>query len=339
MLGGLFGTTETAELRSRLTRLELKLDAILEHLEVDWRSQLSEVDRQILELLRQGEKLQAVKLYFGSDEAREGAAAGLRPMPLPDGSLVSRISRRVWPTEIDTNLHMNQAVYAEVLELGRIDFVPEYLGTLLRYTGAPDTESETESAREELLDRLAPRGLTALGASPAEDKNVIVVTVETAERLQLRTISDLGDEAGALRFGGPPECVERPLCLAGLESVYGLRFGEFVAQPSLDFTSESLRRGEIDVGLLFSTAIQLDDSNLVELDDDRALQPAENIVPIVRTDALARWHADVPTAVNRMSSVLTTNDLRALNREVAEGMAVTDVARGWLSAQGLLAPG
>jgi len=230
-------------------------------------------------------------------------------------------------------------VVAPALELGRIDFVPEYLGTLLRYTGAPDTESETESAREELLDRLAPRGLTALGASPAEDKNVIVVTVETAERLQLRTISDLGDEAGALRFGGPPECVERPLCLAGLESVYGLRFGEFVAQPSLDFTSESLRRGEIDVGLLFSTAIQLDDSNLVELDDDRALQPAENIVPIVRTDALARWHADVPTAVNRMSSVLTTNDLRALNREVAEGMAVTDVARGWLSAQGLLAPG
>ena len=35
---------------------------------------------------------------------------------------VSRISRRVWPNEIDINLHMNQAVYAEVLELGRIDW-------------------------------------------------------------------------------------------------------------------------------------------------------------------------------------------------------------------------
>ena len=38
-----------------------------------------------------------------------------------DGRRISRISRRVRLGEIDTNLHMNQAVYAAVMELGRVD--------------------------------------------------------------------------------------------------------------------------------------------------------------------------------------------------------------------------
>lgn len=39
-----------------------------------------------------------------------------------DGSLVSNITRRVRLSEIDTNRHMNQAVYAQVFELGRVDW-------------------------------------------------------------------------------------------------------------------------------------------------------------------------------------------------------------------------
>lgn len=40
-----------------------------------------------------------------------------------DGRLVSRITRRVKLAEIDLNGHMNQASYAQVLELGRMDWV------------------------------------------------------------------------------------------------------------------------------------------------------------------------------------------------------------------------
>ena len=45
--------------------------------------------------------------------------AGVRP----NRSRVSVIHRRVTLSEIDTNLHMNQAVYAEVFELGRVDWM------------------------------------------------------------------------------------------------------------------------------------------------------------------------------------------------------------------------
>lgn len=40
-----------------------------------------------------------------------------------DGQRISRLSRRVWLSDIDMNLHMNQAVYAQVSELGRADWL------------------------------------------------------------------------------------------------------------------------------------------------------------------------------------------------------------------------
>ena len=36
---------------------------------------------------------------------------------------MSRLHQRVWPTQIDVNLHMNQSVYPQVMESGRLDLV------------------------------------------------------------------------------------------------------------------------------------------------------------------------------------------------------------------------
>lgn len=47
-------------------------------------------------------------------------------------TLVSRLERRVALTEIDTNRHMNQAVYAQVMELGRADLLIRS-GAILRW--------------------------------------------------------------------------------------------------------------------------------------------------------------------------------------------------------------
>lgn len=49
--------------------------------------------------------------------------AYLRASASSDRSLRSRRKQRVWPTQIDINLHMNQAVYPQVMESGRLDLV------------------------------------------------------------------------------------------------------------------------------------------------------------------------------------------------------------------------
>lgn len=227
-------------------------------------------------------------------------------------------------------------IIAPALELDRIDLVPEYLGTALQYAGAPVPNPDTASALADLDARLSARGLSALAASPAEDKNVFVVTEELALSESLVSISDLAGLAPQLRFGGPPECQERLLCLAGLESVYGLQFAEFVPQRSLRFTAEALRREEIEVGVMFSTAATLIADDLVELVDDRAMQPAENIVPVVRADALERWGPEVAAALDAMSAELTTLELRALNMHISNDRPVEAMARDWLAAHGLI---
>lgn len=47
----------------------------------------------------------------------------LRSRLTVDGRRVSRIERRVLLSEIDLNRHMNQATYAQVMEIGRMDLV------------------------------------------------------------------------------------------------------------------------------------------------------------------------------------------------------------------------
>ena len=61
---------------------------------------------------------------------------------------------------------------------------------------------------------------------------LLLVTTAVAESQGLEDVSDLG-RAGLDRFGGPPECMARPLCLRGLADIYGVSFAQFIPQPSL----------------------------------------------------------------------------------------------------------
>jgi osmoprotectant transport system substrate-binding protein len=225
-------------------------------------------------------------------------------------------------------------IVAPSLELDRLDLVPEYLGTAIRFFG-DTTDSEgvdsTQASTGALQRLLTPRGLVALDAADAQNSNAIVVTSEFAMEGDMVTISDLARQATTLRFGGPVECPDRPLCLLGLIEVYGLEFAEFVPQRSVALTAEALRRDEIEVGLAFMTSPVLDDDAFTVLEDDRRLQPSENVIPVIRRSALDRWGAEVGQALDGLSALLTTRDLRAMNRRVADGTGVAEVASSWLA--------
>jgi osmoprotectant transport system substrate-binding protein len=225
-------------------------------------------------------------------------------------------------------------VVAPSLEQDRVDLVPEYLGTAVQYFAAivdPQGVDSTSASSDALQQLLTPRGLVVLEVAAAQDSNAIVVTSEFAAEGNIVTIGDLSGRAPELRFGGPVECPDRPLCLAGLAEVYGLEFAEFVPQQSVAVTVEALRRDEIDVGLAFTTSPVLDDDNFTILDDNLHLQPAENVVPLIRRSALDRWDPTISDALNDLSAVLITEDLRTMNRLVSDGGNIADVASAWLA--------
>ncbi len=220
-------------------------------------------------------------------------------------------------------------VIAPALEQGHVDVVPEYLGTAAQHFGAVD------DGLAELTRALASRGLRPLDPAPAEDVNVFVVTEATARRHGLVAVSDLAGVASDFAFGGPVECPGRPLCLLGLERAYGLSFASFVPHRTLSITAEALIREEVDVGVMFSTAAELTSGPFVVLDDDRDLQPAENVVPLVRRAAVDRWGQPLVDALDAVSRMLTTSELQAMNRRAHDGAPETAIAASWLLTIGL----
>ena len=241
-----------------------------------------------------------------------------------------------YPVQRLTNVGSRE-VMEPAIEQGEIDIVPEYVGTALTFL-EPDLPVVTtpERARDVLAEAFADRGIRVLDAAPGQNRNEFVVTAATSEEHGLSSISDLRQVDGRLTLGGPPECPARPLCLQGLESVYGLRFDSF---QSLDTggpaTLAALRGGEIDVGLLFTTDPALASDELVILRDDRRLQPSENVVPVVREAIVDRYGRGVVRVLNQVTAKLTEGTLRNLNERNSLGsLSTTTIARGWLEERG-----
>jgi osmoprotectant transport system substrate-binding protein len=228
-------------------------------------------------------------------------------------------------------------IVAPALRDGEIDLMVEYTGSLLTYEGGTPS-SDSDATYAALIAALGPQELSALDYGPAQDKNGLVVTAETAQALGLATVSDLAAHNGTLIFGGPPECPERPLCLPGYEEVYGLEFADFLPlDVGGPLTVAALAGGDIDVALLFTSDGVIAARGLVLLEDDMGLQPAENIVPVLRQEVIDAHGQDFVDLINRVSALITTAELRELNKRYGIDAVDAEVlAREWLQANGFL---
>jgi osmoprotectant transport system substrate-binding protein len=232
----------------------------------------------------------------------------------------------------------SREVVFPALQSGELDVTAEYVGTLLEFIngGAGEATSDTQETLGLLQDQL-DESLTMLEPSEAQDTNALAVTQDTADRLSATKVSDLQGR-NDLVLGGPPECPQRPLCLPGYEDTYGLEFANFrPLDAGGPLTTEALNNGDIDVGLVFSTQGAIAANDWVVLEDDKGLQPAENITPAVNAEVL---NGEVEELLNSVSAALTTEKVIELNRLVdIEGEAAEDVALEFLETEGVLGGG
>ncbi len=233
----------------------------------------------------------------------------------------------------------NREVVEPALESGQINFVAEYAATLLEFVNGAKGEATSDAAATvaKLNTYLTAKKLTALDPSPAIDSNGFVVTKATADENKLTKLSDLAAVGNQLVLGGPPECETRPFCGKGLKDTYGITFKEI---KSLDaggpLTIQALDAGQIDVGLLFTTDSTIVQKGWVLLDDDKHLQLADNIVPVLSQSVVDAYGAPLQDALNAVSAALTTDDLTQMNSDVAGGKDAKDVASTYLKAHGLV---
>jgi len=238
----------------------------------------------------------------------------------------------------------NREIVYPALKSGQIDLDAEYLATLLAFVdkdgkiAKPTTDKkETATGLQKALDA---DQLTVLDAADATDQNGFVVTKDTATSKNLKKLSDLSPFAKDMVLGGPPECPspQRPFCIPGLKSVYGLTFKDF---KPLDaggpLTVAALDGKQIDVGLLFTSDPSIVAKNFVLLDDDKHLQLADNIAPVVRNALLQKDDGTLKRLLNLISGKLSQSELNDMNKQVAvDKKDSKDVAAAWLKKQGLI---
>ncbi|MFD7609431.1 ABC transporter substrate-binding protein [Streptomyces sp. NPDC059828] len=238
----------------------------------------------------------------------------------------------------------NREIYEPALERGQIDVVPEYAATLADWLNAKANGPKAAPAGSPDLGRTmaalrslaASRGLTVLDPGKAVDQNAFAVTQEYAAKHHLKTLSDLGRSGLPVRLAAGDECVQRPYCAPALKKAYGIDItGIDPKGVGTTQSKQAVQSGQDQMVLTTTTDATLDDFGLVLLDDDKHVQNADYIVPVVNRSRAGG--PGVTKALDELNSVLTTEDLRRLNEEVDSWRRLPeDVAREYLEAKGLL---
>ncbi|MEU6372487.1 ABC transporter substrate-binding protein [Streptomyces sp. NPDC046909] len=238
----------------------------------------------------------------------------------------------------------NRELYEPALESGQIDVVPEYAATFADWlnaktngadaapVGSPDLDATMTALR-----RLAgPRGLTVLDPGKAVDQNAFAVTTSYARAHHLKTLSDLGASGLKVRLAAGDECVQRPYCEPGLKKTYGIDItGVDPKGVGTTQAKRAVQSGQDQLVLTTTTDATLSDFGLVLLADDKHLQNADYIVPVVNRSRAGS--EGVTKALGELNRVLTTADLASMNQQVDSWRRLAkDVARTYLEDKGLL---
>jgi osmoprotectant transport system substrate-binding protein len=226
---------------------------------------------------------------------------------------------------------------------GDVDIVPEYVGGIVNFlNGAKNGDNATPFEAgdgQQLADDgkalLDEAGITLLDISGATDTNAFMVTQQYSEDNGVTKLSDL--EGVSVKLAAAKDCEGRLDCEGGLSDQYGIDVTEVLTLGyASDQTYKAVIDGEVELGETSTTDGTLEAQGLVVLEDDKQIQPAQNLVPAVSTEFLAA-HPDVADLLNPLMAALTTDNLTDLNTRVSvDREKPEDVASDFLTENGLL---
>lgn len=245
------------------------------------------------------------------------------------------LEARGHPVERRPGLGATEVAFRALTE-NAIDVYPEYTGTalvaILQQPASSDPRAVFATVSRLMAERHGVRWLPPLGF---ENTYALAVRRELADRLQLRTLSDLAAHAQEIRGGFSPDFIGRADGLPGLSRAYGFQLKE---RKSLlqSVKYQALEAGEADLIDAYSTDGFIARYRLVVLEDDRRFFPSYEAAAVVG----ARLWAESPGAVlalTELSGRLDAEAMRQANKRVeVDGEPIPQVARSELQRLGLL---
>jgi osmoprotectant transport system substrate-binding protein len=226
---------------------------------------------------------------------------------------------------------------------GGVDVVPEYVGGIVNFLNSqkngenatPFDAGDGAQLQQQGQALLDEAGITLLAQSAATDTNAFMVTQKYSDDNGVTKLSDL--EGKSVKLAAAPDCEGRLDCEGGLSDQYGIDVTEVLPLGyASDQTYQSVISGESQLGETSTTDGTLESQGLVVLEDDKHIQPAQNLVPAVSTEFLSA-HPDIADVLEPLMAALTTENLTELNSKVAVDRAKPeDVAKQFLTDNGLL---
>jgi osmoprotectant transport system substrate-binding protein len=239
----------------------------------------------------------------------------------------------------DLNLGDEKTALAAV-KSDQVSAYPEYTGTaLLSFFGkkADELPKDPQAAYDEAKKAFEADGLTAFPPTPFTSSNEVAVTAETADKLGLKTISDLQGKSQDLTLYGSPECRQRLDCLLGLQQVYGLKFKKFTP-VDIAQRHDVLTSGRADVSIVFTTDPQITREKEVLLEDDKGMFPPYNSTLVMKQETADKAGADLPKTIDLIQEQLTAANMQELNARVdLDKKDPAEVAKEYLTETGLVA--
>jgi glycine betaine/choline ABC-type transport system substrate-binding protein len=241
--------------------------------------------------------------------------------------------------KVKKSLDIGSEVLAyKALKQGEIDGYPEYTGTALTaFFQVPVNKvpKDADQAYDELKQKAAANKITALPKTPFENTYRLAMTKATAKKLgNPKTNSDLKGKEGDLTIAGFVECKQRIDCLLGVDKVYGLHFGKFIASQE---QYGVLDNGSADVLFGFTTDGELTTGKYVLLDDDKHLWPPYQVTFLMRDDALKKIGPEGQKIIEQVQKPLTIKVMSELNsRVVLDKQEPEKVAQQYLKEAGFI---
>jgi osmoprotectant transport system substrate-binding protein len=233
----------------------------------------------------------------------------------------------------------SETVALKTLKAGQISGYPEYASTALTsFFGLEPEEvpADATEAWEKANAEFEKEGLEAFEPTPFASANAVGLLKSTAEKYNLKTISDLEGVSEKLSLYGSPECRQRIDCLAGLEKLYGLKFKEF-KPVDISLRYKVLEQGQADLSILFTTDPQLaaESNKFVILEDDKKVFPAGNIIFVTSKKVAEKAGPDYESTILNVQKGLTLEVMQELDARVElEKQTPKEAAAAYLEAAG-----
>ena len=232
------------------------------------------------------------------------------------------------------------AVHA-AMDAGDINLIPDYLGGLAgQGLGIEELAADPQEALDNMQEALAEKGWVTFGFSPGTDADGFAVRAETAQEFGLTTMSDVAEVADQLTWGVAEGCPDNPVCGPGLKEVYGIDLDQLdveTLEPCGTAIIDALNNDVIDVAQVCTTQPDIVQSNLTLLQDDKSLQPAQNITAVATKELADAAPADFAETLEAVNTALTTEALTQLGVEITVNQtSLADAAQAFLEENNLL---